>query len=140
MRRSTALLALITGLTVSVSAGAEGLKVEPGKWEIRMTTVMPMIPQPIENIGTQCIAESEMKPDEFLRDSGECTFSDVVTAGSKFSWAMNCKNEGGELSGTGSFVSKGPEMTGTVNMVMNAEGQKMTMNTTWEGKRIGPCD
>ncbi len=98
LRVDCSALLLVLSLT-SLGAQAEGLKVTPGKWEVRITTKMPGIPQPIENVGTQCIADSEMKPDELLRDSGECTFSDAKTSGSKFSWAMHCKNEGGEHLG-----------------------------------------
>ncbi len=143
MRSSIAFLALIAILSLSSAPRAEGtkgMKVSPGKWEIKMTSHMPMMPQPIVNVGTQCIKESEMKPDEFLRESGECNFSNVVADGSEFSWSMICHTDGGDLTGTGAFISRESEMSGVVIMEMQADGQVMMMKNTWEGKRIGACD
>lgn len=55
-------------------------------------------------------------------------------------WTLHCTSEGGEMRGEGELVSRGDSVRGSMTLAMQVQGQPMTFENAWEGRRLGPCD
>ena len=119
---------------------AEGMQVEPGKWEFTTRVVAPMMPTPITTVETECVTRSEIRPQMFLRDIGGCTLEQSEADAVSMRWKMTCMNPSGRVDGEGSAHSTGTTVRGAMSLLMHANGQQMSMTHNWEGKRVGPCD
>lgn len=127
-------------LWMAAPAWAEGLRVEPGKWEMRSTSHMPMMPQPRTQVTTECVRQTELSPDTFLEQAEGCRLIDSEASGSRIRWQMECQSEGRKMTADGAFTSTGTTVKGTMKLAMDAGGHQMTMEHQWEGRRLGPCD
>lgn len=121
-------------------AAADGVPIEPGLWEIRSTSKSPMMPAPQTHTRTECIRESELRPDFFEEPSSECRVLDSTVEGSRMRWTLHCTTEGGEMRGDGELVAEGERMHGSMTLTMEAQGQRMRFENAWEGRRLGPCE
>lgn len=128
-------------LCVCSFAGADGLPMKPGKWEMTMTMQMSMLPAPQVRTYTECITEEELSPESFdMDEDSECQPSDFVVDGNTASWSIACPGPAGEMTGQWEFTSDGDEVSGNGSMSANMGGMSMQMNMTWEGNRLGDCD
>ena len=127
-------------ITNSVNA-ADSISIEPGMWEMTSTMTTPMFPQPRVETVKECMTEEKISPKDLLdaEDTGECQITESNVSGNSMTWAMQCNNPGGTMTGSGNFTSKGDSASGSMNMNMNFEGQSISMEMSWEGKRIGSC-
>jgi hypothetical protein len=139
LKRAMSILLIPLTAVFSISAVADGMKTKPGLWETTMTTTFPMMPQPMVQTIKECMTEEEMDPDKVMKDTGECTYTKVETSDTTMSMEMTCDKDGTVMTGKGAFESAGDRMSGKIDMEMDAQGQKMTMQIAWEGRRIGPC-
>lgn len=126
-------------LLCSTAAAAEDMQITPGMWEIEITSHMPMLPQPTVKRMQHCFTASRLSPDEIMKNNSNCEFSDVQSSPTQLSWKMSCTGHGGKMTGTGQFTSEGEAMQGTLHMSMAMQGQQITMQHEWSGKRIGEC-
>jgi len=127
-------------VTFATQAIAGGMKVEPGKWEFRSTSVTPMATSPQLEVTTECIKDEEISPQNFMEDAQGCTLTDSEATDSTMKWKMSCPGPGGEMTGEGEVQSTGGAIRGSMKMAMAINGQSMDFKMEWEGKRIGPCD
>jgi len=127
-------------LLVSGPALAEGMRIEPGKWEFTSTAKMPMIPTPKTTTQTQCVTEPEIKPEEFLQGLEGCVVSDVQSDAKSMRWKMTCTSDGVTMVGNAIYTSTGAQIQGSMTLVMNANGQPMTFEQSSQGKHLGACD
>ena len=137
--RSTTIIAALL-ITLAQPVYAEGIKITPGKWQIQITSTMPMMQQPMVKNLEECITGKEMSPEELMKDSGECQISDIKSSSTHLSWKMQCNSHGGKLTGVSNFDSTGDTMKGSMDMAMNFNGQQMKMHNSWAGKRVGTCN
>jgi len=133
------------GLVVMLFSGtavAKGVSIDPGLWEMTVTVAMPMLPQPQADTSTECITETELNPEDFNQDEDmPCDIGNVVINGNSANWTISCPNPSGPpMSGRWEFTSKGSSITGSGSMSMDMGDQKMVMDMTWTGHRIGNCD
>lgn len=135
---ATALAVVALGLGAG-KAGADGVPIEPGLWEIESTTEHSMMPQPQTRTRTECIEDSELRPDFFDDPSGECRVVESSVDGPRMTWTLVCTTDAGEMRGAGQLVAEGEELRGSMTMDMEVQGQRMRMEHRWEGRRLGPC-
>lgn len=140
MKTWNALAAGIAVLSLSLPALAEGMKVEPGKWEFTSSSKTPMGASPMPKATTECITESEMDPDEFLKDADGCSVVEKDVSSDKMSYVMSCAGPTGPMVGRAVFTSTGSTVKGGMKMEIDFNGQPMTFETKWEGERVGDCD
>lgn len=126
-------------LLSTTAAAAEDMQISPGLWEIQITSKMPMLPQPTSKSMQHCFTDSQLSPGKIMENSSNCEFSDVQSSRSAMSWKMSCTGHGGSMEGNGQFKSSGDSMQGTLMMTMQMQGQQITMEHQWSGKRIGDC-
>ena len=126
----------------SISAIAEGITIEPGRWEMTSTMNMPMLPQPRVNTDVECIHESELSPEAMTEDSMDsgCSFDTMMVDGNTMKWSMDCTLEEGASHGEWEVTSHGDTLSGDGTVTVDVQGQAMVMTMAWEGKRIVACD
>jgi hypothetical protein len=119
--------------TVSAGAMAEGLKIEPGLWEITYNN--PMLGQ---RVLEQCMTDDEIDPRTMMRDGDNCTIKDQKIEGNTLDYIMNCGPEAGDahMVMTVDGDRADAEMTMEVDF---GGGQKQSFKMTWESRRLGPC-
>jgi len=140
MPAKATLIILLIALA-SFDAFADGIPIEPGKWEMTSTVNMPMMPQPRVTTTTECIEENEITP-ETLSDEGMdpgCTFDTGIVEGNTMKWSIDCSQAEGAVHGEWEATSHGNTMTGEGTMTVDMQGQPMVMTMNWDGKRIGDC-
>ncbi len=127
--------------SMCTALAAEGIKMEKGMWEMTSTTSAPMFPEPRVATKTECIEKSEFGVSDLIRkQDDQCSITESSVNGNSLSWKMECDMQGGgKGSGGGRFTSNGSSGTGTMHMTMEIQGQTIKMETSWNGKRIGPC-
>ena len=131
----------LPGILLATAVMAEGVAVDPGKWEMTMTMEMSMLPAPQTRTSTECIEQNELGPDDFNMDEDSpCDFNDVEIDGNTVSWAISCPGPAGEMTGNWLFTSHGDSITGEGSMTADMAGQSMEFTMNWNGKRIGDCD
>jgi hypothetical protein len=134
---------IVVGLAISgVAAGADGLPVEPGLWEMTSTVHMPMLPQPQVNTQTECLDKPVMSLDELQKDEMDpnCEFETAQIDDTTVKWSVDCPVEGGGTArGEWQATSHGDRIEGDGTMTMSVQGQEMNMTMSWTGKRVGAC-
>ena len=138
---------ILPGLLLAATALADGVAVDPGQWEMKMTMEMktsmdlPMVIPPRTMTTTECVEEDELGPDSFnMEEDSLCEFGDVAVEGNTVSWSISCPGPAGSMSGNWSFTSEGDTVEGQGTMAGNMGGQDMEFHMSWNGKRIGDCD
>ena len=141
MRISPLLPVLIVLLVLTPFALAAGsISIEKGMWETTVTITSPMFPQPRVTTETECVDKSEFGIEDFLpSEQSQCSVTESNVSGNTLTWSMQCSMEGMNSSGGGEITSKGDSGSGRMYMNMEMQGQSFDMETTWQGRRVGPC-
>ena len=145
------LIATIVPLLFAKVVMAEGTNIKPGKWEIKTTVTMPMMPEAKVTTQTECITPEEASdPLASIMEEGTCKVLNKKESGNTIEFEVECEGDMGmKMNGKGRFTANGNGTTasGKMEMTMNMPqnmpqmgGQSMKMNQEWEGKRIGNCD
>ena len=134
------LLALL--LVAPAQAGAQ-VDVEPGSWELTVTSQMQGMDKPIGPLSkTQCFsAEDASDPGRILGAGASCQFSNRRASGDEYSFDVKC---GGLLpmSGSGRIRQGAHSFEGDLDVGVDAAaagGQRIGMKTKISGRRLGPC-
>ena len=140
MLNKMTILTMILAL-VSLKAMADGIAIEPGKWETTTTMNLPMLAPPKVNTAIECMEESEISPEKMTdnMDSG-CTFDTRVVENSTMQWKMECVADTGSSRGEWEATSYGDTLTGSGTITIDMQGQSVEMLMNWEGRRVGDCD
>lgn len=130
---------MLFAISALVALPAAALELTPGMWEVTMESQMSMMPGARTTTVKQCMEKSEVTPDEFMQDAGNCSFSDVKDSKKTLSYKMSCPSPQGEMTGNASFASHGDTAEGEMHMSMQVNGRSISMENSWQGKRIGEC-
>jgi hypothetical protein len=136
----TALVLLAAGAATS-PAHAEGLRIEPGLWEMTSTINMLLLSDPAVSTVSRCIEKSEITMDEMGGEDlqNECSFEAIMMKGDSMQWIVDCQVGGGSSRGEWVVTSHGDSLTSEGTLTMNVNGQEMAMDMNWSGQRTGPC-
>ncbi len=127
---------------------AEGPNIKPGKWEIKTTVTMSMMPEAKVTTQTECITPEEASdPLASIMEESTCKVLNKEESGNTLKFEVECEGEMGmKMNGKGRFTASGTTASGNMEMTMNMPQmgdqaiQNMKMTQEWEGKRIGNCD
>ena len=135
------ILAALAALLVAGTSSAEGVAIDPGQWEMTSTMTMSMMPQPRTTTTMECIEEDELNPEDFNMDEeNPCAIKDVKVDGNTAHWTISCPaGNGMVMDGQWEVTSHGNKLSGSGSMETEMAGQKMSIEMSWEGKRIGDC-
>ncbi len=129
-------------LTLATPGYAEGLKIQPGRWEFTSITPNPMGGAPDRRTSSDCVRDEEMKPQFFTSQMQGCTVSDTHTDATSMGWTISCPSPTGamgKLTGKGEFRSTGTTMSGWVEVLLKVNGANYSSKSSWEGRRTGDC-
>jgi hypothetical protein len=130
---------LIVLLAVPAPSFAEGLTIQPGRWEFTATTPNPLGGAPDRRTSNDCVTDEEMKPQFFVARMQGCTVSDTRSDATTMAWTISCPSQAGRMTGKGSFRSTGTAMSGWVEVLLNVNGASYSSKSSWEGRRTGDC-
>lgn len=133
-----ALIAFSLGLPFAAAA-----QVEPGNWELTVTSQMQGADKPIGPLQkTQCFSAQDVKdPGRVLGTGGGCQFSNRRTSGELYTFDVKC---GGALpmSGSGRIRQGSQSFEGELDLAVDSGssgGSSLGMRTRVTGRRLGPC-
>lgn len=149
------LRAALSGMfLLTPTIGHAATTMEPGLWEVVIST-SGMMGMPPRNMTTKhCIKPEDLKkPEDLSPDMSamdmSCSKHNVKESGNTVTWQITCKNSDMEMEGAGTFVSKSPQAyEGKTSMAMKIAGMDdiegmaaMTyeMKTSFSGRRLGSC-
>ena len=133
--------ALVLGIllaSISVGAGADGLKITPGKWESTVTATNSMTGT-TTNTSTSCMTEEEFDPQSLMEGAQGCQLVDSNLDNNTLAFSMACDIQGTQSTMQGLYSVDGDTGQGTINVEMDVSGQTVTMHGTFEARRIGDC-
>ena len=118
-------------------------QVEPGNWELTVTSQMQGVEKPIGPLSkTQCFtAEDTKDPGRVLGTGGSCQFSNRQHSGDLYTFDVQC---GGALpmSGKGRIRQGSGSFEGDLDLTVDSGaggGSSLGMRTKVSGRRLGPC-
>lgn len=138
MRMFQALLVAVLSV-VPMIAHAEGMRVEPGLWEMKATTPGFFGSAPMEKVYSRCVRADSVTLERFVAELDGCRVLEPQITERSMKWKMSCPTEAGTMTGRGDFRSAGSTVRGTVEMAMMIGTQQIPMISSWAGKRLGPC-
>lgn len=115
------------------------LAVEPGNWELSLTTMMTGQQKPAAVTQTRCLTETDARdPSRVLggSQSGTCNFTNRNDNGRTFTFDVACTGIL-PMKGKGTVNYTGETMDADLDLV--AEKGEFGMRTFVKGRRIGPC-
>ena len=133
-------LLLAALLFTSASLAAE---VEPGNWELTLTTSLPGADKPTAVTQARCLTLEDAKdPSRVVGARGGCEFSNRKDTGSVFSFDVNCS---GQVPMHGSGAVRYSAQTIDADLDLAADnisigGQKFRVRSRVAGRRLGPCN
>ena len=125
-------------LTIVAVVTAGGMQIEPGLWETK--SIVTSTVGVHENVSQECIDESEISPETMMDEADGCEVTDSYVDASSMQWTISCANQEVTMTGKGHAESSGNSLTGGMHVQANFNDQIMTLDTTWEGNRIGDCE
>lgn len=140
--RSNIIFATLAAILFASNCSAEGIPIDPGKWEMTSTMKMSMMTQPQTSTTRKCIKEEVIAPETFsMNEEHPCKVTDVKLEENTASWSINCPvDNGAVMEGQWKVTSHGDSLVGNGTMVSEIAGQKVDFEMSWEGKRIGDCE
>lgn len=134
----TLIPALALGLVLAGSALAQS-----GTGNLyRVTTKTEMVGMPFQMPAqtVEVCGPKNQTSEKMVPHDENCTVTDFKVSGNKSSYTMTCRGEG-TMTAKGEFEQLGPDAyRGKMHMVGTADGERMEMNMTFDGKKIRDCD
>ena len=138
---------LLTLVSVSLSAQAEGYNITPGMWEMTYETKvtggppeMNAMMQQAPRVERECVKDNNYDFDEQDMEKG-CKVTPKRHGDNKLTYEIVCTGEGGNAKGRGEVNFKGSTISGWSEMTIdNGPMGQMKIHDDFHGKRIGACD
>ena len=114
--------------------------VEPGNWELTVTTAVDGMPAALAPVTrARCITAEEARDPSRLVGGADCQFSNRRDSGSEISFDVAC---GGQLPmrGSGAVRYTAQSIDGTLNISADTGGQKIMTRSRIAGRRLGACE
>jgi hypothetical protein len=125
-------------LLVLGAGGALAADIEPGSWEMTVTTSIDGMPGMAPIVQTRCLTGEDARDPSRLVGGAGCDFSNRRDTGSEYSFNVSC---GGQLPMSGSGVVRYSPQTLDAALELSADsaGQKIMTRSRVVGRRLGGC-
>ena len=136
--RAFAICAALALCTFSASAA---LPIQPGLWELRVTTTVARQAAPAES-SRECLSQQDIDhPTRTLpKPAADCSISNIESSGNRLTYDMACKQETYLNRGRMELVVGGTHYDGMADMKISAPGKTDTpMTVMVNARRIGDC-
>ncbi len=142
MKLRTAMILAAGLFAFPLLAAVQKTPVKPGKWEVTTQMHMTGMPEMPAHTYTHCVtpedaAKAENTLPKMQKDS-PCMLQDVKVDGQTITWKVSCDTPNGKVTGDGkvTYDAEGTNYKGEMHVTM----PQREMDSTFVGKRIGPCD
>lgn len=132
MRR---LAAFLLAFPLAASAG-----IEPGDWEIKVTTVLPGTPS-VEQGQTRCLTgEDSRNPGRLFGAPGPgCEFLNQRDDGRAYRFDILCRDQNVTVSGSGDMTYAPERIEGSLTVRTVVGAQTLDVRSRIQARRLGPC-
>jgi len=132
MRRLLAIL-----LVLPLAAAAE---INPGEWEVKVTTAVPGTP-PAEQSLTRCLsAEDSRNPGRLFGAPGPgCEFLNQRDDGRAYRFDILCRDQNVTVSGSGDMAYAPARIEGSLTVRTVVGAQTLDVRSRIQARRLGPC-
>ena len=128
MRAPLALLALFPAVAAAV---------EPGNWELSLSTMMTGLDKPAQQVTKRCFTDADARdPSRMLGTGAGCTFTNKNDSGGVFTFAIVC---GGVLPLQGTGVVRHSAQSFEADLDLFTEDRRFATRTHMKGRRLGSC-
>ena len=134
-------IAICAALALCPSAASAALPMQPGLWELRVTTTLAKQAAPGET-SRECLSQQDIDhPTRTLpKPAADCSISNVETRGNRVTYDLACKKDEVVSRGRMDLVVSGTSYDGMADMKLNAPGKVETpMTAMLNARRIGDC-
>ncbi|MGQ0511197.1 MAG: DUF3617 domain-containing protein [Betaproteobacteria bacterium] len=127
----------VLSLFLAAPAAAE---INPGEWEIKVTTVLPGAP-PAEQALTRCLsAEDGRNPGRLFGAPGPgCEFLNQRDDGKTYRFDILCRDQNLTVSGSGDMSYAPERIEGSLTVRTVAGAQTLDVRSRIAARRLGPC-
>jgi hypothetical protein len=134
-------LAICAALALCPCAASAALPIQPGMWELRVTTTVAKQAAPAET-SRECLSQQEIDhPTRTLpKPAADCSISNIETNGSRVAYDLSCRKDEVVIRGRTELVVGTTSYDGMADMKLNAPGKVETpMTAMLNARRIGDC-
>jgi Protein of unknown function (DUF3617) len=137
MFRPSFLALTVFGLLFALPAQANPARMQPGLWQIAVSGQGGMAINLQQCLTQKQIDENGGLPPESQKDN-PCKRTSVKMEGNKMSWTVACSGEF-QATGAGEMTLSPTQYNGRQTVTIAMQGQKITQENTFSGKRISDC-
>ena len=121
---------------------AEGLNLEEGYWETRVTIVIEGgLPLPAIK-SSKCITHQDPLPNSVESSKMDCRVFDKNIVGNDVSWRLECRDEKGKMEGRGKITYAGDKFTGKMEVLVTQieDDRHAKLEYVMKGERVRACE
>lgn len=128
---------LVIALALPLAAVAE---IDPGEWEVKVTTAVPGSP-PAEQSLTRCLsAEDSRNPGRLFGAPGPgCEFLNQRDDGRAYRFDILCRDQNVTVSGSGDMAYAPGRIEGSLTVRTVVGAQTLDVRSRIQARRLGPC-
>ena len=133
--------AICAALALCPSAAFAALPMQPGMWELRVTTTVAKQASPTET-SRECLSQQDIDhPTRALpKPAADCSISNLTTNGNRVTYDLSCKQDQVVNRGRTELIVSGTNYDGMADMKLSAPGRAETpMTAMLNAKRVGDC-
>jgi hypothetical protein len=132
---------LVACALAGLAAAAPAQEMKPGHWEMSSATTMQGKQMPGAK-WTYCFTARDLaegKQHRMDAAGGKCTVSNLITAGSTFSYHFACSSGGGNMSGEARGSATATGFDTEIRMRMTPDPGMGELTQVITGRRVGDC-
>jgi hypothetical protein len=128
---------LVIALALPLAAVAE---IDPGEWEVKVTTAVPGSPQAEQSL-TRCLsAEDSRNPGRLFGAPGPgCEFLNQRDDGRAYRFDILCRDQNVTVSGSGDMAYAPGRIEGSLTVRTVVGAQTLDVRSRIQARRLGPC-
>ena len=135
------LLAVLTALWSAAPSAFAALPMQPGLWELRVTTTVSRKAQPAEG-SRECLSQADIDHETraLPKPDATCAVSNITKSGKVMSYDLACTRDEVSHKGRMEIVFSGDSYDGIADFKVNAPGKTETpMTVMVNARRVGEC-
>jgi len=143
----TPILVLLVSLAVGTLAAVAddapeiGIPLTEGLWVFDVQIRMPMQTSPTIQKTKACIGSEPLTAERLMpwAEKQGCRITGIKAIEGGIKWKLRCKINGQRSKGSGEFTVSGDRGQGMTRVNFEMAGQRMSISTKWDAKRMGEC-
>ncbi len=126
-------------LCPAVAIAEDAIEIKPGLWKIKQSSRSGFSPTPMEDVDEECFTKNKFSAEDMIDADSTCKLVSSSLSDGVLKWKMSCDQPMPGTVGEGELSGGGTEIKGMLRMKVAMEGKIQTIETKWDGERIGDC-